>query len=356
MLLLLGTATTVTPAFADPNQVIKRPDRSTVEALAFSPDGRQLAVGSSAPAADPDRLAEGTIELWNLNPTRLTGVMRQSAWTPGSDIANAVTSISYSPDGQALLVGHCAGHAIWDLSTRQPRFSWRTIFSSRDTSPAWAPDGRSVAIPWFPFNEPTVNGIAVMDARTGRQITFWPVEGGYVRSLRYSPDGGLLATAGHDSVVRVFHVPTQTNVLTEMTGSTLWAVGFSPDNRTLVAGPVIGGALRQYQCVTNIEGSIQVQQQGNTEPTREELHEIQYTRSGDRAVTISHASLQIWNTSDWRIVARIPNCVGRLTPDGQSLALVRENTPDSIEIWSLSDLINSNTDTLRVREANKATR
>ena len=338
LLLLLGIATVPAPANAGPTQVIKRPDRTAVEALAFSPDGRWLAVGSSAPAAEADRLPEGTIELWELNPARLTSVLRRSAWTPGSDLANAVTSLAFSPDGRSLLVGHCGGHAIWDLQTRQQRLAWRTIFNSRDTSPAWAPDGRSVAIPWFPFDEPTVNGIAIMDATTGRQSAFWPVEVGYVRSLRFSPDGTLLATAGHDCAVRVFHVPSRTNVFTEMTGSTLWATGFAPDNRTLVAGPVMGGALRRYLCAPTDAGSIQVRQQGSTAPTREEIHDIEFTRGGDRAVTVSHAGLRIWNPSDWSTVAQIPGCIGRLTPDGRSLVLVRGTNPESIEIWPLHDL------------------
>jgi WD40 repeat protein len=59
-------------ALAKPLQVFNRQSKEEVFSLAFSPDGRTLAIGRSAPAtlpginADNPRLPEGTIELWDV--------------------------------------------------------------------------------------------------------------------------------------------------------------------------------------------------------------------------------------------------------------------------------------------------
>jgi hypothetical protein len=53
-------------AFGQPLHTLKRPTKEWVFSGAFSPNGEQLAVGSSAPALQTDRMPEGVIEFYDL--------------------------------------------------------------------------------------------------------------------------------------------------------------------------------------------------------------------------------------------------------------------------------------------------
>src|SRR5262245_1865207 len=103
---------------ASPMQVLKRPGTESYEkvnSLAFSQNGKVLAVGSSAPALTPSRfpgdqpLPEGTIELWDLNLGKLTKTLRQSAKTENGDKFNQVGALTFSPDGKWLIGSDAPG-------------------------------------------------------------------------------------------------------------------------------------------------------------------------------------------------------------------------------------------------------
>jgi WD40 repeat protein len=240
---------------AKPIQVINRESKEEVYNLAFSPDGKMLAVGSSAasivPGLNPGdkRLPEGTIELWDLRTGKLSNTLRQSAWHKRSDLSddlNRVCSISFSPDGKWMVGSDMIGYSLWDLAAGKEKFSWRSGMSAPDLSVGWSSDSRLVALPSLEVEVERfefTHGPAVIEVTTGKRTAFFPVEIGYARSARISPDGKLLATAGHDCTVRVFDLAAQTSIFSDSVEVTLFATCFSPNGRYLVAGPSWGGVL-----------------------------------------------------------------------------------------------------------------
>ncbi len=341
---------------ADPIEVLKRSTPEwfeTVQSMAFSPDGRILAVGSSAPSSGKGSfpgdkpLPEGTIELWDLNRGALTTTLRQSARTEHGDNFNKVGALAFSPDGKWLIGSDVAGYTLWEVATSKQKLKWRCGVIE-PLSPGWSPDGKWIALPsivapGLPAYESYPHGVALVDAATGKARMFVPVEIGYPRAARFSPDGKLVATAGHDCKVGVFDTQTLTNIFTDDIQTTMFAVSFSPDGHTLVAGSTWGGVLLLYDVISE-NGKISISKKGtSSQNTGEEIHLVQFTPDGTHALSMApRATVRIRNAIDWTTVALVSECTsGCLSPDGTKVAFCREKAANMIEVWSLQEFMHA---------------
>jgi WD40 repeat protein len=74
------------------------------DSLAFSPDGKTMAVGGS----------DGAVQLWTLSGGTPAGTL-----PPGN--AGPIDAVTFSPDGATLATGSAHGTVqLWDVATRQP--------------------------------------------------------------------------------------------------------------------------------------------------------------------------------------------------------------------------------------------
>ena len=329
---------------AKPLQVFKRQSKEEVFSLAFSPDGQRLAIGSSAPATLPGinannpRLPEGTIELWDVKTGKLSTTLRQSAWTENSDQANRIGSIGFSPDGKWVVGSDMIGYTLWDLATGREKYKWHYVDSDSEKSVGWSGDSRVLVLPSVE-NERfgSINGIDVIDVATGKRTAFFPVEIGHASAARISPDGKLLATAGFDCTVRVFDLAAQTNIFNDFAQCALYTTSFSPNGRYLIGGSGGGGALLIYE-ITSAGGKAKINKLDNPSVTGLELHQIEFTPDGKLAFANCYGAVALWDAISWTTPRQLPNCRGRLSPDGTQVALVRDESPDVIELWNLDEL------------------
>jgi WD40 repeat protein len=197
-------------------------------AVAFAPDGRTLATGGPG----------GTVILWDLTDPSQPRRIGDPLTVPSMFLGD---SVAFSLDGQTLATGSPGGIVMWDLTDRAlPRqIGDPLVGPTAAWSVAFAPDGRMLATGGFDgtvilwdLTDPT------QPNRIGEPLTGHIVG---VSSVAFAPDGHMLATGGFDGTVILWDLtdPTQPNRIGEpLTGHTdmLPSVAFAPDGRTLATG------------------------------------------------------------------------------------------------------------------------
>ncbi|KAA6414807.1 MAG: hypothetical protein FRX48_01557 [Lasallia pustulata] len=186
---------------------------SIVMAVAFSPDGKQLASGSG----------DETVRIWDA----ATGATLQT-FEGHSDWVGAV---AFSPDGKQLASGSGDETVrIWDAPTGA---TLQTLegHSGLVFGVAFSPDGKQLA---SGSGDETVR---IWDAATGATLQTLEGHSGRVGAVAFSPDGKQLASGSDDETVRIWDAATGATLQTlEGHSDRVGAVAFSPDGKQLASG------------------------------------------------------------------------------------------------------------------------
>jgi eukaryotic-like serine/threonine-protein kinase len=164
------------------------PHAKRVVHLAYSPDGKRIAsstfIGSSA------------IHLWDGENGKEVAVLR--------DHTGDVNSVLFSPDGSRLVSGSKYPDntaRLWDAATGRP-LKVLAGHKNEINSVAFSPDGKRVA---------TASGDQTGRLWDGRTGQFLAVLGGHtdrVRHVLFSPDGTRVVTASDDATLRLWEAQT----------------------------------------------------------------------------------------------------------------------------------------------------
>jgi WD40 repeat protein len=190
--------------------------------VAFSPDGKILAVGS------PDGA-----RLWDIATGHQIGKPLDTG-LPDSDLTS---SIAFSPDGKALAVAGPDGAWLWNtVSGHQKDESFQL---TPVNSVAFSPDGKMLAT-----GGPS--GARLWNIVTGSQVGKpFDTSDQQVNSVAFSPDGKMLATGGLDGMARLWNVIAGQQVSVPLAigdSDLIDAVAFSPDGKMLATGGTDGMA------------------------------------------------------------------------------------------------------------------
>jgi WD40 repeat protein len=232
----------------------------SVNACAFSPDGRRVVTGSndetvrlwSAETAEQLRVLEGHtygIEGCAYTPDGgrvISGelVRKLKVWDAesGSEIAtlehgSRIECLTCAPDGRKVVVGYLDGTLrVWDLacSATTAEMTGHTHFASKC---AYSPDGRAIMSRASSSGDPFVR---VWNAETGAALAELGKHEYEASASGWAPDGRhLVSAASKDASLIVWDVATFTKVRTLKghSGKILAAL-YSPDGRWILSGAV----------------------------------------------------------------------------------------------------------------------
>jgi WD40 repeat protein len=184
-----------------------------VLSVAWSPDGRTLASGSS------DR----TVKLWEAATGKLLATLQGHT--------GEVYSIAWSPDGKTLASGSDDRTVmLWDAATGKLLMTLQG-HAGEVLSVAWSPDGRTLASGSSDWT------VKLWEAGTGKLLATLQGHTGEVYSIAWSPDGKTLASGSSDQSVKLWEAGTG-QLLSTLQGhaDSVLSVAWSSDGKTLASG------------------------------------------------------------------------------------------------------------------------
>ncbi|WP_262843834.1 TIR domain-containing protein [Sphaerisporangium corydalis] len=192
-------------------------------AIAYSPDGKRLAVGGQDIT---------TIVVWDIakHVKLATLAMPPSPASPSEGLG--IRALAFSPDGSLLIAdSNYHGPVVWDVDKAQLALSLSASEQCGVLSIALSPDGGIIGAGCSAHSAM----IMLWDARKGTELARMQADGD-VDALHFSPDGNTLASADSANHVTLWDITKFTRIDTlKAHTDAVTDVAFSPDGQTLAS-------------------------------------------------------------------------------------------------------------------------
>jgi WD40 repeat protein len=282
--------------------------KSEVVSVAFSPDGKHLAIGQGRDG----------LSIWDWAAKKRIARV---------DAPSGPLALKFSPNGRLLLSGHNQdGLLLWDWDPPTLRASPNPVFAGGMVTGALVTDVGVTAV----HQEAQI--VAEVDLATGKTNWSLPivaVQGPYAAWCAYSPDGRMLATVSND-VAMVWDLKARRQQFTLQTHDrNASALAFSPDGTLLVSGGLNGildvWDVQKGAAVTNFQGH------------QSQIERGEFTPDGKTFVTASYDhTLKLWLTSNWTALDTLHGQAEEvfnlaISPNGETIASAHAD--GTVRLW-----------------------
>lgn len=293
---------------------------------AFSPDARNLISAST----------DGTVRVWEISTGK--ELARWSQWA----LSSTLTALAVSPDGKQIAIGTKAAVWLWDWGTgeRPKLFAQSERMPAKNaalplwlgvTSLAYSPDANRLA--WtnaqgtiFVRELRTKNPILTIETRPGLGL------GSVEYYIAFSPDSKLVAYLGGGDKIRLWSLaPIQELAPLQTGGGEIKGIAFSPDSRLLAVGSS-KGTISVWDLK---EGKVRDQFQAVIRGFREMVF------APDSKVLVwlnGVGTISFWSLEKGKTIKEIHGphtgvLQLAISPDGKQVAVVGES--EAIRLWDV---------------------
>lgn len=313
-----------------------------VVGAAYSPDGGTIAASSyraSKGDGAGDKGDSGCIQLWDTATRRLsTLTLGESDFLPNA--------VAFSPNGKTLAVGSAGSDSVtlWNMATGRVRTTLKREWDFDDDSWSWtnalafSPDGKTLAVSGQDYNTGGEGQIRLWDL-SGRRPVGTALDGrheGAFFHVAFSPDGRSIA-AGGESGVRLWDRSNHRVTALRDTVTYTNAVAFSPDSKTLAS---CDGSSYEASASTG-RGGIWLWDAttGRTTTLTEEIvYSVAFRPDGKSLASAGKDGLKVWNVATGRVSVLDDSAHYwlALSPDGAILATTSKSPTTEIQLWNLT--------------------
>lgn len=292
---------------------------SVIDALATSPDGRWAATGGR----------ECQVILWDLETRQAV-----NRWTAHAAGDRRIRGLAFSPDSRYLASCGADGTLCVTNVPEGQLLGSRKLGTARVMDVMWMPDSLALVaatddggvevwstetaqrIDWFNPGDP-------LDAESSWFDRVWP------RTVAVAPDGALIATSGHERVIRLWSWPDRA-LIAELNGheNLVRDLSFSPDGR-LLASSGLDGTARLWDVATGAPVGVIDRHDGHN------IQSVRFSPDGTRLLTCAQVP-RLWDLATFEslFVFDGPAAAGDAAFSGDGREVIVAGFDAAVRFWS----------------------